>query len=137
MPDHYVMNLAAAQDYAGFYREEIAIRRAMIFPPICDMCIFCFAGLTEPDTKRGADAIIALMNVRLRELQPKTPVRVLGPVKASYGRLGGKYRYRIIMKCKNSAEMRGFISGILTEGAKLPEMRNVTFYADMNGDVGV
>ena len=137
MPDHYVMNLAAEQDYKGFYSEEIAIRRAMIFPPICDMCIFCFAGLTEPDTKRGADAIIALMNVRLRELQPKTPVRVLGPVKASYGRLGGKYRYRIIMKCKNSAEMRGFISGILTEGAKLPEMRNVTFYADMNGDVGV
>ncbi|MBR4510596.1 MAG: primosomal protein N' [Ruminococcus sp.] len=137
MPDHYVMNLAAAQDYAGFYREEIAIRRAMIFPPICDMCIFCFAGVSELDTKKGADAIIALMNVRLRELQPKTPIRVLGPVRASYGRLGGKFRYRIIMKCKNNAEIRGFISNILTEGAKLPEMRNVALYADMNGDVGV
>lgn len=137
MPDHYVMNLAAEQDYKGFYTEEIAIRRAMIFPPICDMCIFCFAGATEPDTKKGADAVLALMNVRLRELQPKTPVRVLGPVKASYGRLGGKYRYRIIMKCRNTAEIRGFISGILTEGARLPEMRSIGLYADMNGDVGV
>lgn len=137
MPDHYVMNLAAEQDYKGFYTEEIAIRRAMIFPPICDMCIFCFAGLTEPDTKKGADAVLELMNVRLRQLQPKTPVRVLGPVKASYGRLGGKYRSRIIMKCRNTAEIRGFISGILTEGAKLPAMRNVALYADMNGDVGV
>ena len=137
MPDHYVMNLAADQDYKSFYTEEIAIRRAMIFPPICDFCIFCFAGVFDPDTKKGADAVLQLMNVRLHELQPKTPVRVLGPIKASYGRLGGKFRYRIIMKCKNSAEMRGFISGILTEGAKLPEMRNVTLYADMNGDVGV
>jgi primosomal protein N' (replication factor Y) len=41
------------------------------------------------------------------------------------------------MKCKNNAEIRGFISNILTEGAKLSEMRNVTLYADMNGDVGV
>lgn len=137
MPDHYVMNLAAEQDYKGFYTEEIAIRRAMIFPPICDMCIFCFAGASEADTKRGADAVLELMNVKLRLLQPKTPVRVLGPVRASYGRLGGKYRYRIIMKCKNSQEMRGFIREILTEGAKLPEMRNTAFSADMNGDVGV
>lgn len=29
IPDHYIMNLAAAQDYKGFYKEEIAIRRAM------------------------------------------------------------------------------------------------------------
>lgn len=137
MPDHYVMNLAAAQDYKGFYSEEISIRRAMIFPPVCDMCIFCFSGVTEPATRSGADAVLELMNLRLRELQPRTPVRVLGPVRASYGRLGGKYRYRIIMKCKNSEEIRGFISGILTEGAKLPQMRGVNLYADMNGDVGV
>lgn len=137
MPDHYIMNLAAAQDYKGFYNEEIAIRRAMIFPPLCDMCILCFAGDTEISVKNGSDAVLALMNDCLRELCPKTPVRVLGPVKASYGKVGGKYRYRIIMKCKNTAEIRSFISRILTEGAKLPEMKKITFYADINGDVGV
>ena len=137
IPDHYVMNLAAAQDYKGFYSEEIAIRRAMIFPPVCDMCVFGFAGVSDDDTRRGADAALQLMNVRLREIQPKTPVRVLGPVRASYGRIGGKYRYRIIMKCKNTVEIRGFISFILTEGAKLPAMRNISLFADMNGDTGV
>lgn len=137
MPEHYIMNLAAAQDYSGFYREEITIRRTLIFPPLCDMCIFCFAGDEENGVKRGADAIIALMNEKLRQLQPKTPVRVLGPVRASYGRLNGKFRWRIIMKCKNTAEMRSFISGILIEGAKLKEMKKITFYADINGDVGV
>ncbi len=137
IPDHYIMNLAAEQDYKGFYREEIAIRKVMVFPPLCDMCIFCFTADDEVTVKNGADAVIALMNVRLKELQPKTPVRVLGPVRCSYGRIGGRYRYRIIMKCKNTAEMRGFISRVLTEGAKLKEMAKVTLYADMNGDVGV
>jgi len=64
-------------------------------------------------------------------------VRVLGPVRASYGKIGGKFRWRIIMKCKNTAEMRGFISNILRDSAKLKEMKDVALYADMNGDTGV
>lgn len=137
IPDHYIMNLAADQDYEDFYREEIAIRRAMIYPPLCDMCILCFAGLSDEKVKGGTDAVMELMKVRLRELSPKSPVRVLGPVKASYGKISGKYRWRIIMKCKNNAEMRGFISDILRASAKLKEMRDVSLYADMNGDAGV
>jgi primosomal protein N' (replication factor Y) len=137
IPEHYIMNLAAAQDYKGFYNEEIAIHRAMIFPPLCDMCIFCFSANEDITVRLGAEGVLRLSNGRLREIQPKTPVRVLGPVRCSYGRINGKYRYRIIMKCKNTAEMRGFISGILTESAKLKEMRNTSLYADMNGDVGV
>ncbi|WP_295079372.1 primosomal protein N' [Ruminococcus sp.] len=137
IPEHYIMNLAAAQDYKGFYNEEIAIRRAMIYPPLCDMCIFCFSGNEDISARLGAEAVLRLMNEKLRELQPKTPVRVLGPVRCSYGRINGKYRYRIIMKCKNNAEMRGFISGVLTGAAKLKEMKNTALYADINGDVGV
>ncbi len=137
IPDHYVMNLAAAQDYKEFYRQEISVRRPLIFPPVCDMCIFCLSGNDDVEVKNGSDAVISLMNVRLRELQPKSPVRVLGPVKCSYGKINGRYRYRIIMKFKNTAEMRGFISNILTEGSKLREMSKISLYADINGDVGV
>jgi len=137
MPEHYIMNLAAAQDYKGFYNEEIAIRRAMIFPPVCDMAVFCFAANDEVSVQNGADAVLRLMKEKLDRMQPKTPIRVLGPVRASYGRINGKFRYRIIMKCKNNAEIRGFISSLLTEAANLKEMKGVALYADMNGDVGV
>lgn len=137
MPEHYIMNLAAAQDYVGFYNEEIAIRRAMIFPPVCDMAILCFSGNDEKSVKTGADEVIALMNDMLRQLQPRSPVRVLGPVKCSYGRINGKFRYRIIMKCKNNAEIRGFISSLLRRSAELKGMKGVSLYADINGDAGV
>ena len=137
MPEHYIMNLAAAQDYKSFYNEEIAIRRAMIFPPVCDMAVFCFAANDESAVQKGADAVLALMKEKLQRMQPKTPIRVLGPVRASYGRINGKFRYRIIMKCKNNAEIRGFISSLLTEAVNLKEMKGVALYADMNGDIGV
>ena len=64
IPEHYIMNLAAAQDYKGFYNEEIAIRRAMIFPPLCDMCIFCFSGNEDITVRLGAEAVLRLMNGR-------------------------------------------------------------------------
>ena len=85
----------------------------------------------------GAMAVAELMSRKLRELSPKTPVRVLGPVRAAYGRIGGRYRWRILMKCKNTAEIRGFIREVLTESGKLKEMRRVLITADMNGDAGV
>lgn len=137
MPEHYIMNLAAQQDYNDFYKEEIAIRRAMVFPPVCDMAVLGFSGIDENAVRLGTDSVIMLMKELLNALQPKTPVRVLGPVKCSYGRINGKFRYRIIIKCKNNAEMRGFISSLLTRSASLKEMKGISVYADMNGDVGV
>ena len=137
MPEHYIMNLAAAQDYKGFYREEMSIRTPLIFPPICDMCVFALSGEDEAKVQEASQAVLQLMDARLRQLSPETPVRVLGPVRASYGRISGKFRYRIIMKCKNTAQIRGFISGILTEAPKLRQMNKIALYADINGDVGV
>lgn len=137
MPDHYVMRLASRQDYWGFYKEETSIRRVMVFPPFCDMCVFGFSAIDEETVQKGAYSVLSLMRVRLRELVPKTPVKVLGPVKCSYLKIGGKYRYRIIMKFKNTAQMRGFIENILKEGSKLREMKDVSLYVDINGDIGL
>ena len=44
MPDHYVLRLAAQQAYPAFYAQEIALRRQLIFPPICDICVIGFTG---------------------------------------------------------------------------------------------
>lgn len=136
IPDHYIINLSAGQDYENFYKEEIALRRTMIFPPVCDMCAFCFSGTDDIQVKKGADAVLGLMRESLREINPKTPVRVLGPVKCSYGKINSRYRWRIIVKCKNNPEIRGFISGVLKKSAKLKDMSGISLYADMNGDTG-
>lgn len=42
-PDHYVIRAAAKQDYEGFYKQELAYRKALQFPPFTRlMKITCF-----------------------------------------------------------------------------------------------
>lgn len=136
IPDHYIMNLAAEQNYKGFYSEEITLRRTMIFPPICDIFVFCVSGESEPDVIKGAEVLLRLMNQRLKELNPHTPIRVYGHIQTSHSKLNGKYRRRIIFKSKNNAEIRSFIGGILKEFTKLKDMKKIAIYVDINGDIG-
>ncbi|MCM1506397.1 MAG: primosomal protein N' [Ruminococcus flavefaciens] len=137
VPEHYIINLASSQNYEGFYKEEIARRRAMIFPPVCDICVFCFSGNDDISVQNGACAVWELMRKKLDSIQPKTPVQVIRPIKCFYGRIKGRYRWQIIMKCKNTAEIRDFISSILKDSVKLNEMNKISVYADMNGEAGL
>lgn len=137
MPDHYVLNLAAKQDYDTFYNEELAMRRALTFPPICDLCVIGFSGLWENRVAAAAKLFVELLRQKAAQEQLKLPVRVLGPVPASYGRLNGKYRYRVLLKCKNTADMRRFIRETMGQAAADKRFASVRLFADMNGDCGV
>ena len=137
MPEHYVLRLAAEQDYDRFYDEEMAMRRTLMFPPVCDLCVIGFSGVWEEKVKAAADRFVAIMKETLRTENLKLPLRVLGPVEAGYGRLNGKYRRRLLLKCKDTAEMRGFIRKLLADAFADPAFRGISVYADMNGDCGV
>ncbi len=136
MPDHYVLNLAARQDYHGFYNEEISIRKALLFPPVCDICVI---GVNSEDEAKAASLSAGIHGIikKLVEDGIKLPLRVLGPVKCSYGKINGKYRYRLILKCKNTADFREFVRKILSQSAKLKEFGDCNVYADINGDIGI
>lgn len=137
MPDHYVLNLAAAQDYDRFYAEELAMRRALMFPPICDLCVIGFSGVWEERVRTAAERFAAILRETVQRTQLKLPLRVLGPVEASYGRLNGKYRRRMLLKCKNTAEMRDFIRSLLEQAYADKAFSGISVYADMNGDCGI
>ncbi|MBR6761509.1 MAG: primosomal protein N' [Oscillospiraceae bacterium] len=137
MPDHYVLNLAAAQDYDSFYHEELALRRALMFPPICDICVIGFSGVWEEKVQAAAKRFVILLRDTIQKEQFKLPLRVLGPVPANYGRLHGKYRWRVLLKCKNTAQMRQLIRGLMERAAVDKQFHSVQLFADMNGDCGV
>ena len=137
MPEHYVLSLAADQDYKKFYNEEIAVRRALIFPPVCDICALGASGENEDMTMSAAEALVDIIRQRIKNDNISFPLRVLGPVKCSYGKLGGRYRYRIIIKCKNTAVFRAFVGRILEDFGKLRRFSKVSVYADINGDIGI
>ena len=55
------------------------------------------------------------------------------PKKGKKGeKISNKYRFKIIIKCKNNSEFRALLSKILCEFGKNKEFSGVTAYADMN-----
>ena len=137
MPEHYVLNLAAAQDYDRFYLEEMSVRRALMFPPVCDLCVIGFSGIWEEKVRLAAERFVAILADTVQRMGLKLPLRVLGPVEAGYGRLNGKFRRRLLLKCKNTAEMRAFIRSLLEQAYADKAFAGISVFADMNGDCGV
>lgn len=133
-PENEIIKIAARQDYDEFFRAEIKIRRAMIYPPYCDLCVLGFSGQDEQAVHIAAGKVLKLIRELTAEEYNEQKIIVLGPVPARVSKVGGKYRYRIIIKCKNSARLRAMISRILkTTGSSVGgEYKGITVYADMN-----
>lgn len=137
LPDHYVLRLAAQQDYQRFVQEELTIRKQLLFPPFCDICVIGISGETEAEVRIGAEKFVECMKEELAVQQESLPLRVLGPVPCTYGKINGKYRWRIIIKCKNTQKFRSFMRDVLKNAGSVRETARVHIYADMNGSIGI
>ena len=137
LPNHYVLQLAAQQNYPVFYEQEYAIRKTMLFPPFCDLCILGFVGEKEETVAAAAAEAVRQIQVYVKEQAFSYPLWVLGAVPCHYERLKGKYRYRVILKCKNTSPYRTLIRAVLEAVTAQKAFAKLYLYADMNGDIGV
>ena len=133
-PHNPVIELAAAQNYDEFFRTEISLRRSMLYPPFADICVAAFLA----EDKKLAYEASQYFSERLKTLAETEfsglPLRVMGPAPASIPRIGGKYRYRIIIKFKNSRSFRDMMSLLLAEIGSARRFSSVTVYADVDPD---
>ena len=47
-------------------------------------------------------------------------------------KVSNKFRYKLIIKCKNNRDFRGLLSAVMIEFGKNKEFGKVSTYADMN-----
>ncbi|MCH5275488.1 MAG: primosomal protein N' [Lachnospiraceae bacterium] len=98
-PEHYSVTHAAAQDYEGFYEEEILYRELLRYPPVCNMlAVQIFAG----EEKRGealAQELAALAKsfIDMSEDQQKR-LMVIGPAPAAIGKIHDIFRFVFYIK---------------------------------------
>ena len=133
-PENDIIRIAAKQDYDEFYNTEIKIRKGLAYPPYCDLCVVGFTGTEEITVKAATGEVITLLKEKIKEKYKNEKIIVLGPVPARVSKVGGKFRYRIIIKCRNKASFRQMVSEILKEMSKDKRFKAVSVYADMNPD---
>lgn len=132
LPENDVLRLAAAQDYRTFYETEIRFRRALLYPPFSDILQIGFVAEREEDAKAGAEWFSGTLTETFRREHPELPLRVLRASAATVARVGGKYRYKIIMKYKNTTKFREVIASLLRDFQSDRRFSAVTAYADPN-----
>ncbi len=131
-PDSEIICMAKEQDFVSFYNSEIPIRKAMVYPPYCDLCVIGFSSDKEYlVNSTSLDFLNALKSKHANEYSDVNII-VLGPVSPRIFKVGGKYRSRIIIKCKNSKNFRKMISELIVEFTKDKKHSDVTIYADIN-----
>ena len=132
-PDHYVLELAAKQDYKGFYEQEIEVRKALIFPPFCDLCMIAFSSAEENAVGAAALKFHDILKAEADKEGGSMPAIILGPTAS--GRINGSFRAKIIVKCRNNRKFRDMLRFVMMSAYKLPEFRKVSFYVDFNGEI--
>ena len=132
VPENEVIRLAAQQDYKAFYNTEMTIRKAMIYPPYCDICVIGFAGIKEMQVSAASKVFLEMLKEKTQNEYKNEKVIVLGPMPSRVARVNNKYRYRIIIKCKNTNNFRRLISELLITFGKDKRFKEITAFADIN-----
>ncbi len=133
-PENEIIQLAAKQDYDEFFSTEIKLRKALIYPPYCDICVIGFIGENETVVKSAAANLLEDLKKSVSGEFKGEKIITLGPMPAKVAKINEKFRYRLIIKCRNSTRFRQLISKILINTGKDSRFSNVTVYADINPD---
>lgn len=131
-PENDIIRLSRDQDYETFYKNEIAIRKAMTYPPFCDLCVVTAVSEKEADAKIGADTFVQRISELSREAYKDVKMIVLEPMPPRISKVNNRYRYRIIIKCRNNRQFRQMMSQLLIEFGKCRTLGSVNFVCDIN-----
>ena len=101
-PYHYALRHACAQDYEGFYEEELRYRQNHSYPPFVALASLLVHG---PDLGKVRNDSLELRK-QLDLANPDRKCRVLGPAPAPLSRLKGEHRFQILIKSRSRKDLR-------------------------------
>ncbi|MSP78858.1 MAG: primosomal protein N' [Dehalococcoidia bacterium] len=96
-PEHYAIQAAARQDYAGFYQQEIGYRREHANPPYSRLVRLLYQHVNEAKCQEEVENMgRRITDTLLREGFGE--VEVVGPGPAYPSRIRGYYRWQLLLR---------------------------------------
>ena len=97
-PDHYAIRYASAQDYGGFFREEMHFRRLAGYPPAVTMAALWISSGEEALLEQAAGSFLADIRAKFHDT---AGLQMIGPVNAPVYRVNDVYRKILYFKTAN------------------------------------
>jgi primosomal protein N' (replication factor Y) len=129
-PDNYAVQAAAAQDYQSFFREEIAVRKFMGYPPYSDLIQVVFSGKQRDRVSRAASLWEGQLHRMLGEANADS---ILKPQEMQTIPEKEGYKMSLLLKCGRGR--RGLYMGALNDlknRLKMKKRADYRVYIDVN-----
>lgn len=104
-PDNYAITFAAAQDYEGFYEEELVYRQLGGYPPVEHMLA---VQIFSSDRELGeglAQDLAAMVKSLTQQHETLSNVFLLGPAPGSIEKVNDVYRFAFYLKAKEYGKL--------------------------------
>ena len=124
--DHPVFRFIRDQDYYGFYRSELSMRKLLGYPPFSRLARLLVRGKDEERVRETVNRLRDIVDERIRE--SGMDVRILGPSSAPFTKIGGNYRHHLILKAEKLETLRSVAAPV----RKLLNPRDVYLEIDMD-----
>lgn len=107
-PHHYAIAFAKEQDYEGFYRYEMGIRKNLGYPPYYFTVGLTFSHKSEEFVVKKAYETVAFLRQHLTDA-----IQILGPTPKPIARTHNLYHYQIILKYRHEDRLEEVLNQIL------------------------
>jgi len=114
-PDHYSIQCARTHDYNTFFTMEMAFRRELGYPPYRRLINIRLDGTNEKRVEACSRAIGDNARKLLQKALPGDAPEILGPARAPWEKIKGRYRYHMLLKGSSAHRLRLFAQKVLEQ----------------------
>ncbi len=106
-PDHHAIWCGVKADYRCFFSREASVRQERGYPPFGDLIRLLYTSSSEATCQREARALAETLEAAA--VAEGMQVSVMGPTPAFWHKLGGKYRWHILVKGRDAHRLIGAV----------------------------
>ncbi len=113
-PEHYALVTASEHNYNKLYAREIKLRKELGYPPFVHLVRILIRGKKDETVRLLAEEITEEIKSGQKLLKINGDylggIEVIGPTPAAYPRIADKYRWQILLKSRNEANLRNILN---------------------------
>ncbi|TVR58469.1 MAG: primosomal protein N' [Spirochaetaceae bacterium] len=117
-PEHPAIKRAVAGDLEGFYREELAVREQLGFPPFSRLMRVVARGRNREEVEAAADEYAKAVARALGADADDGGSEILGPAECPIANIAGNFRYHVIVKTRFFRRAHRAVTAAVRDGRK-------------------
>ncbi|GEM00722.1 replication restart DNA helicase PriA [Halolactibacillus halophilus] len=126
-PEHYSVLFAKDYDYHGFFKQEMALRKAYQYPPYYFLTLIT---VTHENRLKAEEVTRVIQKLLVKHLTKEAVI--LGPTPSPIERIKGRYRFQCMVKYKDEPDLMSVLRKILQHYEAESRKEQLMIHIDLN-----